>query len=102
MMKKRFKILEGKLWGYLFISPIIIYFAVFLMYPIFLTIQNSFLDINLLEPEKVKFVGFENWIKVALDPLFWKSMFNIFYNQSIYIVLTFVVSLFLALLLNEV
>lgn len=101
-MKKGFKIPKQKMWGYLFISPFIIYFAVFLLYPIFLAIQNSFLDINLLEPEKAKFVGFENWINAIIDPLFWKSMFNILYNQIIYIFLTFVVSLFLALVLNEV
>jgi len=72
------------------------------MYPIFLSIQNSFLSINLLEPEKAKFVGFENWLNALTDQLFWKSIFNIFYNQLIFIVVSFIVALFLALLLNEI
>lgn len=89
-------------WACLFISPWVIYFVIFSIYPILLAFKNSFLDINLLQPEKAQFVGFQNWIKSAIDPLFWKSMFNILYNQSIFIGLTFVISLALALILNEV
>lgn len=73
-----------------------------MIYPIILAFKNSFLEINLLEPEKAKFVGFENWIKAAMDPLFWKSIFNIIYNQSIFIALTFIIALVFALILNEI
>ncbi len=62
----------------------------------------SFLDINMVQPEKATFVGIGNWIEGIRDPLFWKSVFNILYNQSIFIALTFAISLGLALLLKEV
>lgn len=89
-------------WAYVFILPWVIYFFIFLIYPIMLAFKNSFLDINLLQPEKAQFVGFQNWINAAADPLFWKSVFNILFNQAIFIVLTFIISLALALMLNEV
>lgn len=89
-------------WAYVFILPWVIYFFIFLIYPIMLAFKNSFLNINLLQPEKAQFVGFQNWINAAVDPLFWKSVFNILFNQAIFIALTFIISLALALMLNEV
>lgn len=101
-MKKRFEISHKQKWGYFFISPFIIYFIVFLLYPIYIAVKNSFLDVNMLAVEKAKFVGFGNWINAMIDPLFWKSILNILFNQFIFITLSFVVALLLALLLNEI
>ncbi len=89
-------------WGYLFVFPWIIYFSVFLLYPILLSFKNSFLDINLLNPANASFVGFGNWLEIAGDFLFWRSMFNIIYNQLIFIIISFIIGLSFALLLNEV
>ena len=100
MIKKR--LTSRRKWGIIFISPWILYFLVFLAYPMALAFKNSFLKINLIQPEKATFVGFENWINVATDGLFWKSIFNILFNQSIFIGLTFVISLGLALVLTKI
>jgi len=67
-----------------------------------LSIKLTFLDYNLLEPESMRFVGFENWINGFKDPMFWKSMVNIIYNQSIFIALTFFISLLVALWLFRI
>lgn len=96
------KLSSKRKWSFIFVSPWIIYFLIFLVYPMMLAFKNSFLDINLLQPEKAQFVGFENWITVAIDPLFWKSILNIIYNQAIFIVLTFVIALALALILTSI
>lgn len=98
----KIKLTSKRKWGIIFVSPWIIYFLVFLAYPMSLAFKNSFLKINLIQPEKATFVGFENWIKVATDGLFWKSMLNILYNQSIFIGLAFVISLSLALILTKI
>jgi ABC-type sugar transport system permease subunit len=98
----KIKLTSKRKWGIIFVSPWIIYFLVFLAYPMSLALKNSFLKINLIQPEKASFVGFENWIKVATDGLFWKSMFNILFNQSIFIGLTFIVALSLALILTKI
>ena len=99
---KKIKLNSSQKWGIFFLSPWIIFFLVFSVYPMMLAFKNSFLDINLIQPENARFVGFENWITVAIDPLFWHSILNIIYNQSIFIGLTFVLGLLLAQLLFEI
>lgn len=88
--------------GYVFLAPWIIYFTVFLMYPFFLSFESSFLNVNILLPENTKFVGLANWISVVTDTLFWKSLFNVLFNQVIFVFLSFIIGLGLALLLNEI
>ncbi|AMO55069.1 sugar ABC transporter permease [Endozoicomonas montiporae] len=88
--------------AYLFLSPWVLFFLVFLIYPFFLSFQNSFLDINVLNPENTRFVGLGNWITVVSDGKFWLSLFNVLFNQVIFITLSFVVALLAALMLNEI
>ncbi|HAS6025735.1 TPA: ABC transporter permease subunit [Vibrio vulnificus] len=88
--------------GYVFLAPWIIYFTVFLMYPFFLSFESSFLNVNILLPENTRFVGLANWISVVTDTLFWKSLFNVLFNQIIFVLLSFIIGLGLALLLNEI
>ena len=88
--------------GYLFLAPWVVYFAVFLIYPFFLSFESSFLSVNILMPENTKFIGLTNWITVVTDFLFWKSLFNVVFNQVIFVSLSFVIGLGLALLLNEI
>ncbi|MGF1758221.1 sugar ABC transporter permease [Photobacterium sagamiensis] len=88
--------------SYLFMMPWIAYFLVFMMYPFFLSLENSFLDINILNPENTKFVGMGNWVTAITDYKFWKSIFNVFFNQIIFISLSFVIAIAAALMLNEI
>lgn len=87
---------------YLFLTPWILYFLVFLLYPFFLSFQNSFLDINVLNPENTRFVGLGNWITVVADGKFWLSLFNVLFNQVIFVTLSFFIALTAALMLNEI
>ncbi|MGR5211170.1 carbohydrate ABC transporter permease [Vibrio rotiferianus] len=89
-------------WSYVFLLPWLLFFVVFLVYPLFLSFESSFLSINILNPEETKFIGFGNWINIALDWMFWKSLLNVLFNQVIFVSLSFVIALSLALLLNEV
>ncbi|MFH0263308.1 hypothetical protein ACGRH2_23200 [Vibrio barjaei] len=88
--------------GYVFLAPWIVYFIVFLMYPFFLSFESSFLNVNILMPENTQFVGLANWLSVVTDFLFWKSLFNVIFNQVIFVSLSFLIGLGLALLLNEI
>ncbi|WP_244662495.1 MULTISPECIES: carbohydrate ABC transporter permease [Vibrio harveyi group] len=60
------------------------------------------MSVNILMPENTKFIGLTNWITVVTDFLFWKSLFNVVFNQVIFVSLSFVIGLGLALLLNEI
>ncbi|SON53226.1 carbohydrate ABC transporter permease [Vibrio tapetis] len=88
--------------GYVFLAPWIIYFTVFLLYPFFLSFESSFLNVNILTPENTRFVGLANWVSVITDFTFWKSLFNVLFNQVIFVSLSFGIGLGLALLLNEI
>ena len=88
--------------AYLFLSPWVLFFLVFLLYPFFLSFQNSFLDVNVLNPENTRFVGLGNWMHVVADGKFWLSLFNVLFNQVIFVVLSFVIALMGALMLNEI
>ncbi len=74
-------------WGYLFIAPWVLLYAVFGLYPLVLSFYLTFFDYSFVQPDNRAFVGMGNWINGIVDPLFWKSLFNIIYNQVIFIFL---------------
>lgn len=55
----------------------------------------------MLNPQNTKFVGFKNWHYVLTDVLFWKSIFNVIFNQVIFVSLSFFFAICMALLLHE-
>ena len=74
-------------WGYLFILPWVLLYAVFGLYPLLLSFYLTFFDYSFVQPQNRAFVGMGNWINGIVDPLFWTSLFNIIYNQVIFIFL---------------
>ncbi|MBW7884837.1 MAG: sugar ABC transporter permease [Caldilineaceae bacterium] len=74
-------------WGYLFILPWVVLYAVFGIYPFVLSFYLTFFDYSFVAPQNRAFVGLGNWVQGLLDPLFWRSLFNIVYNQAIFILL---------------
>ena len=90
------------LWGYIFVSPWFLIYIVFGLYPLLLSFYLTFFTYSFVQPEDYVFVGIGNWIQGILDPLFWKSVVNILYNQVIFIALTNIIGLATALLLYKV
>lgn len=74
-------------WGYVFVSPWILLYLVFGLYPLVLSFYLTFFNYSFVAPETRAFVGIGNWLQGLTDPLFWRSLFNIVYNQAIFIVL---------------
>ncbi len=93
------ELIRRHFWGYLFVAPWVILYTVFGLYPLLLSFYLTFFTYSFVQPENFIFVGLGNWIGGLIDPLFWKSLFNIFYNQSIFIVLKNGLGLLAALLL---
>lgn len=89
-------------WGYLFVSPWILIYLAFGLYPLLLSFYLTFFTYSFVRPEDYVFVGIGNWIRGVTDPLFWKSILNILYNQVIFIALTNIIGLATALLLYKV
>ena len=88
-------------WGYLFVMPWILIYLVFGIYPLLLSFYLTFFNYSFTNPGALEFVGIGNWIRGLLDPLFWHGLFNITYNQVIFIVAKNVLGLGVALLLKQ-
>ena len=52
--------------GYVFILPTLVFFTIFLIYPMISAFRLSFVDWNVLTPQK--WVGFKNFIVMVKDP----------------------------------
>jgi multiple sugar transport system permease protein len=85
--------------GLLFISPWIVGFLVFLVYPIIYTIRISFTEYTGFgEP---KWIGLGNYQALLQDDLFWISLYNTLYYTALAVPLGVVVALGLALAMNQ-
>ena len=65
----------NKFIPYLFVLPALILLVVFVYEPAAENIYYSFFSWNSLSPE-ISFVGFNNYIELLYNPIFWKSLFN--------------------------
>jgi ABC-type sugar transport system permease subunit len=59
----------------LMLAPALVLFGVFILIPVVLTIVGSFFTFGLTSPEW-SFAGFDNYARVASDPVFWLSFRN--------------------------
>jgi len=65
MRKASYSVTRLQNHGYVFILPTLIFFSLFLIYPMLSAFRLSFFDWNLLKPKV--FVGFKNFVKMAAD-----------------------------------
>ncbi len=56
--------------------PAILGLAMFQYGPLVVAVRNGFFDMTLLNPERAKFIGWANYIKMAQDARFWQSLRN--------------------------
>ena len=86
-------------WAYLFIAPQLIGLAIFTLGPILYAGYLSFTKWNLFKPPQ--WVGFENYIDQLQDPTFANLLKNTIVITAGYIPLVMIVSLAMALALNQ-
>ena len=90
---------QQRLWGFLFVLPAFIFFAVFAFYPMINAFFISFTDYNLMTDPK--FVGLDNYTHMLAD-----ARFKIALNNTLVFVVgstipTIILSLGLALVLQR-
>ena len=88
-----------KIIPYLIISPYIIFFLVFIAFPVLFSIFLTFNKWNIISP--MQFSGFKNYFRLFHDELFFKSIYNTFIFLLINIPLQIIIALFLAEILNQ-
>jgi ABC-type sugar transport system permease subunit len=81
------------------VSPYILHFGFFVFFPIVFSLILMFHQWNIIAP--MEFVGFENFIRLFHDRLFFKSILNTLIFLTIHIPLQIAVALFLAEMLNQ-
>jgi fructooligosaccharide transport system permease protein len=75
MMKKKKKLQEN-LVGLAFLSPALILLTIFLIIPVGMVFYYAFTDYYMLTPDARKFTGLANFLRLAQDPTFIKSIWN--------------------------
>lgn len=86
------------MWAYIFISPFFISYAIFGLYPLLLSMYLSFADWKGVGP--IKLVGFNNFVRLAGDQVFWKSIGNGVILFFMYVPIMLFLALALAVILN--
>ena len=71
-MNKR-PLINRKTIPYVMIAPIVVIFALFMIYPILRSLYLSFFE---LVSGSYEFVGFQNYARLFKDETFWKRLFN--------------------------
>jgi multiple sugar transport system permease protein len=91
---------RGGLTTLLFLLPLLIVFGVFSWSPIVQAVIMSFQKTNLVTPPT--FVGWDNFVAVFNDPLFWIAVRNTAYFAFLAILIGYPVPLIVAVLMSEV
>lgn len=87
--------------AYLFLLPVLVYFAIMLFYPMCYSFYLSFTEWDMLSPSP-EFIGLENYREAFDDPVFWISLKNTFSYVLYTVPATVILALCLALALNQV
>ncbi|MBN1267918.1 MAG: sugar ABC transporter permease, partial [Anaerolineales bacterium] len=92
---------KDNLWGYLFITPTMLGFLLFVLGPLVAIFVFSVQERNLLTGQ-VDYIGFENYSRMLLsDPLFKKTMINSLVFTAGFVPLDIGLGLLLAVLLDR-
>ena len=59
---------QQTIWGLLFLSPWIFGFFAFTLIPMAASLIFTFTNFNITEPDKIAFIGFDNYAKLLHDP----------------------------------
>jgi multiple sugar transport system permease protein len=86
--------------GIMLILPAILVMGLFTVYPLFEGLRIAFTNANLLK-EGVRYIGFQNFIRLLSDEIFWISLYHSVLLTTVVVLLQFVLGLILALAMNQ-
>ncbi|MEK3719301.1 carbohydrate ABC transporter permease [Paenibacillus sp. FSL H8-0034] len=92
-MRIRNQSIKDNITGYLFISPQMLIFLIFLVYPI---IEGIRLSMYRITYQSEKFVGLDNYVTLFNDPVFFKALFNTIVFVVFIVILTVGFAMFVA------
>jgi ABC-type sugar transport system permease subunit len=99
MISSRLWRLQHRFAPYLFVSPFLVLFAIFLLYPLARSLYLSFC--NTIGPHDVRFTGASNYAHLLHDPYFWVAAGNTAIYVFAFLIIQIPASLGLAILLDS-
>lgn len=87
-------------WLYVMMIPIFLYFLLFAYYPLLRGVIISFQEFRIIGDRP--FVGFQNYITVLHDPVFWRVLVNTVVIGGGILIIGFAFPIIVAISLNEV
>ena len=87
-------------WIYLFLTPTIVLFVLFTLWPMVASYWYSLLDWNGFSEDR-RFIGLDNYREVANDPLFWNAFQNSFIYMGLVVPIRVGLALLVAIVLND-
>ncbi|MFV0432298.1 MAG: carbohydrate ABC transporter permease [Alphaproteobacteria bacterium] len=84
--------------AWVFISPALILFLCFMVWPI---IDSFFMSFYFIRGERQSFVGLGNYVRLMQDTIFWKSVWNMFTILIIQVPIMLFLSMLFASILNN-
>jgi ABC-type sugar transport system permease subunit len=97
----RRRYLERNLVAYAFVGPALLVLCAFILYPAGYSLLLSFYEWSGFTPEWGPFVGFDNYVQLARDEIFWKATTNSVLFVVVRTPLEVGIAFGLALLLNQ-
>ncbi|MCC2686219.1 MAG: binding-protein-dependent transport system inner rane component [Paenibacillaceae bacterium] len=88
------------IWGYFYLSPVLAWVALFMLFPMLYMIYLSFFEWNFISPVK-KFVGLGNYTQLFTDQEFLESVVHTLQFTAASVLLTILFALGIALALNR-
>ena len=74
LSKSRKLVMRETVTSYLFLAPFLLFFIMFVVYPMFMCVYTSFFDATMGREDV--FIGFANYNELFNDPVFWKALRN--------------------------
>ncbi len=93
-------VLQENIAAYMFLLPFLVFFVMFVLYPMFLCVYTSFFDANMGVAEDV-FIGFANYKELFNDPIFWKGLWNTLIIVFVSVPITCIFSLWVASVISK-
>jgi len=85
--------------AYFLVSPYLVHLILFITFPVVFSFVLTFHKWNIIS--EMQYVGFDNYIRLFEDRLFWKSLINTLVFLVVHIPLQIVLALALAYFLNQ-
>ena len=98
---RRSRAARRRLEPYLYLLPALLAVGAVVVYPLFYTVGLSLFDVNLLQPARARFVGLGNYVDMLSSATFWHSLLVTAGYTLGTVVLSLLLGLGTALLLNR-